>query len=57
MMTDRSTLVRQYNSCMPKMKELFRLLDISNNMPIALATDYLSRSLQLSLRLKGILRP
>ena len=42
MMTDLSTLVRQYDSCMPELKELFRLSDISNNMPIALATDYLS---------------
>ena len=56
MMTDLSALVRQFNSCKPEMKKLFRLSDISSNMPIALATDYLSQSIQLSLSMRGMLQ-
>ena len=56
MMADLSTLVRQFNSCKPEMKELFRLSDISNNMSIALATDYLSQSIQVSLSLKAMVQ-
>ena len=53
MMTDLSALVRQLNSCMPEKKELFRFSNISN---IALATDYLSQIIQLSLSMKGMLQ-
>ena len=56
MMMDLNTLIRQFNSCKPEMKKLFRLSDISNTMPIALATDYLSQSIQLTLSMRSMLQ-